>query len=82
MSAESSSRIARLLSPLLPSPVLEFWAGRLNPLLSLERVRAEVVATGRGRKQSPCPGGRSGKGEAPSHVPPPKPDCPAPAPLR
>lgn len=43
MSAESSSRIARLLSPLLPSPVLEFWAGRLNPLLSLERVRAEVV---------------------------------------
>lgn len=43
MSAESSSRIARLLSPLLPSLVLEFWAGRLNPLLSLERVRAEVV---------------------------------------
>ena len=43
MSAEASSRIARLLGPLLPQPVLEFWAGQLNPLLSLQRVLAEVV---------------------------------------
>lgn len=43
MTADASSRIARLLSPWMPTPVVDFWAGQLSPLLSTRRVLAEVV---------------------------------------
>ena len=43
MSADASARIARLLRPLLPLPVLEFWSGRINPVLSFQTVKARVV---------------------------------------
>ena len=43
MTADASSRLARLLSPWMPTPVVEFWAGQFSPLFSTRRVLAEVV---------------------------------------